>query len=333
MYLPTAPAAMWDAHLPRAENELQLALELESWIRSEPLRALAAAWGGVVPRGDHDVLKLYDWFDQFSATHWDFRRGRERSLALESGLTTEQVRASHDSSEALGMVDALRPSRQDYDYVLVLGGLARACLTRPRFVAELVGRGIKFGEIVALGGTRPLGDAEKAFARSHGLDVASEFDALIEGVMLAFGISERPDIITGSSRGNVEFSGSASARFGTRSISVIAAPSTEPGSRRANTADTFTWWADKAAPLDGKHVLIVTAAIYVPYQSASAIENLGITFNASTETVGISADAARLGGRTQAFSSEDYLQEIRSAIRGYRSLYAKLRSAVVLHGS
>jgi hypothetical protein len=90
--------------------------------------------------------------------------------------------------------------------------------------------------------------------------------------------------------------------------------------RRANTADTFVWWAERQRSLQKAHVLLITTAIYVPYQEAGAIRTLAMPYGATVETVGVPPDIADLGVHTQPFAPGNYLQEIRSAIRGYRHL-------------
>lgn len=325
MSLPMSPSRHWNADRPRADNEVQLVLDLEAWIRSDTLRRLAAAWGGIAPRNVLNSDALYDWFDKFSLTHWDFRGGKERTFTDVSRLSQAQVEVCLESATALGMMDGRKPTRQNYDYVLVLGGLARACLTRTQYVSDLVAHGSKFGEIVALGGSRRLGVEEIEFARSQGLDADSEFEAMVEAMRIAFGVAERPQVLE-SNPPSLAFGDWAVAKFNGSSISIHSAPSRAPGTRRANTADTFAWWGEREGPLDGKHLLVVTTAIYVPYQGAVAIEELGISFNASIETVGASAEAPYLGSK-RLFSPENYLQEVRSTIRGYWSLYRKLRSA------
>jgi hypothetical protein len=108
---------------------------------------------------------------------------------------------------------------------------------------------------------------------------------------------------------------------------VIAAPSSAPEERRANSVDTYHWWAEKVGGLAGRRLLLVTNPIYVPYQGAGAIEVFGLRHGASIETVGVSRGAADLGAQTQTFLPSNYLQEIRSAIRGYRNLSIRASKA------
>jgi hypothetical protein len=45
--------------------------QIHGWIASPPMRALVAAFGGVLTDGA--VGDLLSWLDDFSGTHWDFR--------------------------------------------------------------------------------------------------------------------------------------------------------------------------------------------------------------------------------------------------------------------
>jgi hypothetical protein len=99
-------------------------------------------------------------------------------------------------------------------------------------------------------------------------------------------------------------------------LSVLAAPSSDP-SRRANSQDTFRFWAENRR---AESVLVVTTPIYVPYQGAAAVEVLGLGYGIAVESVATSAAANDLGEFTQVFQATHHLQELRSAVRGMLSL-------------
>lgn len=107
-------------------------------------------------------------------------------------------------------------------------------------------------------------------------------------------------------------------------LSVVAAASSDPAARRANTIDTFLHWAERRDPARVDSVLIVTTPIYVPYQNAVAVEALGVGHGIAVDTVGVSASANDLGQHSQEFRAQHHLQELRSAIRAMRMLLAAL---------
>lgn len=309
----------WDTDLEPARCRAQLLDQLEIWIGSSTLSELASQWAHT-PHQDVSPTRLFDWYDEFSSQHWDYRAGRERNLAASAGLTSSQQRAAMEAAEAMGLLRSRPPRRSHYDYMIILGGLIRACITRPRYARELMDSGLTFDVVVALGGFRPLAGDELALAKRLSVAAGNEFEAMIAGLKAAFPSlgDEEIETSTPAAAGNADW---AIARFGAEPITVVAAPSRDPEHRRANTGDTFAWWAENIKDLDGKHILLVTNPIYVPYQGAAAIEALGMPFHLTVDTVGISSSAADLQEDTQRFEASNYLQEIRSTIRGYKSLY------------
>ena len=292
---------------------------VDAWAHSVALRELAASFGGLPPA--HDPLP---WFDAFSAAHWDFRAGRERNLARAPALTAEQVRLVFALAPALGLAGQERPARDGYDAVVMTGGMVRADLVKPRHVAAMLANGLEARTIVFLGGFRAFAGDEAEIARGLGLDAHDEFSAMVAGMQAAFGPLGEPVVREGAaatpfgswrelrwSRGGMEFV-------------VLAAPSSVPGERRADTADTYRFWAEQRRAPHERDVLLVTTPIYVPYQGAVAVQLLGLEHGLAVETVGTSEAANDLGEFSQVFTAAHHLQELRSAIRGMRSLRSAL---------
>ena len=267
---------------------------------------LVAAFGARLPGTDPLA-----WLDAFSAEHWDFRAGRERNLADAADLTATQQSLVVDLAPELGLSGQETPSGVAYDTVLMTGGMIRAGIVKPRHVAALIDNGLRTTEVVFLGGFRPFAGDELDLAEALGVRGGNEFAAMVAGMELAFGPLGEP-VVEGDDSWR---------RCTWGSLSVVAAPASDPA-RRANSADTYRFWADGRDP---ERVLVVTTPIYVPYQGASAVEVLGLGFGHSVETIGTSGAANDLGEFTQQFLPAHHLQELRSAIRAMRSL----RSAAV----
>jgi len=309
----------WRPQLPRQEAIEELRLDIGRWLANDSLGRLVAAWSATPP--DLPVGPLLDWYDDFSAQHWDFRAGRERNLADKPALSHTQSEQALATAQALGLTSPKRPSQSSYDYVLVLGGLVRACIVRPRYAAWLAERGTVFGQVIALGGFRPLAGDELPLSEEFGVNSTNEFGAMTAGVRNAFGIADQPTLENpGHGSENADWD---VASFDDSSIFVIAAPSSCPEERRANSVDTYRWWAERTEPATGSSVLVITTSIYVPYQGSGALEILGLEYDLEVETVGVPDDVADLGAHSQVFDPHNYLQEIRSAIRGVRSLHCK----------
>lgn len=310
----------WDVTLPPSDRRAALKRQIDDWIRSPELHRLAQSFGSLPP--NCGTAELLDWLDAFSGREWDFRGGRERNLAERPSIDDDQSEAAVKAADALGLLSSPGPSLKNYDYCLILGGLVRACVTRPRYAAELVQSGTCFGQLVALGGFRFLGGNEMELATRIGITADNEFGAMDAGVRIAFDMKEVADVKMGD--GSCANHDWRINEYSDRKCQVIAAPSSEPATRRANSADTFVWWANRTEGLSGAHVLLITNPIYVPYQGAAATQILGLRYDVDVETVGITPAATDLGGDTQVFEPSNYLQEIRSGIRGMRSLHEAL---------
>jgi hypothetical protein len=298
---------------------------IDDWVHDQVWTELVAAFDGNpadLPTGTADRL---EWLDAFS-DRWDARAGKlERDQAPELGLSPEQVQVIDAARARLGMVTAQPPRFTDYDHVLALGGLIRACFVRPGYAAELLKSGrVASPSFVALGGHRPFSDVERQLAQDASrAELGSEFEALDAGVRAAFGVEEPIEV-----RDHQEDTPGGSwtlRRYAPRqgvSIAVAAAPSSEPLQRRANTPDSYVWFARDLAHLEpGMRILAVTTSIYVPAQHAAAVATLGIPFGVDVDTVGRSTDDMPAMWQ-QDFSPTRYLMEFRSAIRAMRRLLA-----------
>ncbi|MER7444267.1 hypothetical protein [Micromonospora avicenniae] len=299
---------------------------IAAWIGSAPLRGLVERFRGRWPTGD--LAALLAGLDDFSAAHWDFRGGRERPDAREPALDPSTARLVSDAATALGLVRAVRPALPRYAHLLVLGGLAHACLRRVAYAAHLLRDGVGVaGEVAVLGSFRPLSEAERSvLADAEVTGVDTEVDALDAAVRLVFGVT-MPAEEEGVDAGHPHHSWSSRTYrpAGAPPVRVLAAPSSEPQRRRAHTADTQRFWAGHAQLSPGDQVLLVTHPIYVPFQHCDALRTLAVPYGGGIDTIGVDPtmpDPVRLPEPT--LTPGRYLQEIRSTIRSMRSLHTAL---------
>ncbi|WP_422772283.1 hypothetical protein ACN28C_04275 [Plantactinospora sp. WMMC1484] len=311
---------------------------LTGWVRSRPLRDLVAAFGAELP-DRMAPAELLAWLDDFSARHWDFRRrhgAAERDEVAETDLAPAVAELVRTAAEALGLAGPRPVPARRYDHLLVLGGLARSCLDRTAYAAWLVGTGtVEVGEIAALGSFRPLRPVEidrlhLPAGRTGGgapaaqLDGGYEVDAMELGVRAAFGCPA--PVQQRRSAGEITHRSWSVAVYRPAAgpvVRVLAAPSTEPATRRAHTSDTYHFWATELRPAPGARLLVLTSQLYVPFQHCDAIRTLGLGYGCQVETVGL--DPALFPGHASAEPGADrYLQEIRSAIRSIRNLFGVL---------
>jgi hypothetical protein len=305
-----------------------LGSDIDAWTTSAPLRALVDACsedsaGDVfgLPLGER--LNALDVFSE----RWDTRGGKERNLAAALELTQTQEEITLDAAAALGLYRTTPPRRSAYDHLLMLGGLVRACMTRPAYAAQLLhSGGVRAGDVTALGGHRPFAGDEHDLATLAGIpECTEEFQALTAGTRLAFELGE-PGTAEGESSDLVGGTWSLDTYFASTGLTVrvAAAPSSQPKIRRANTADTYDWFAQQIADLQpGQHVLAVTTAIYVPAQQAAALRMLALPYGVTVETVGMQPGDV-IPALAQHFSPSHYLQEIRSTIRSVKDLFSSL---------
>jgi hypothetical protein len=313
-----------------------VAADITAWLASPPVVALVAAFGGDpggLADGSVDLAERLARLDTFT-DQWDTRldpvtgRQRERNEATELPLTDEQDALVLSAADALGMRHVGPPQHVDYDHVIMLGGLLRACITRPAHAAALIRDGVVRTEsVVALGGHRGFTGSEFTLAEKVGYpELTGEYDALDQGTRAAFGL-DAPESIDG------EQSDLVGGTWGVRQyrtgdglrIAVAAAPSSDPGQRRANTPDSYAWFATQFAKLaPGQRILAVTTPIYVPAQQAAALRMLALPYGVEVETIG-NDPATVPAALEQTFTPTKYLLEIRSTVRALRTLLTALR--------
>ncbi|MDN3351970.1 hypothetical protein [Actinomadura sp. DC4] len=298
---------------------------IRAWVTHPAFMRLVADFGG--PAVDRDLPEYLAALEEFSVA-WDFRAGRERNLAHSKEVLEGDEGKIFDAARTLGLRDAFeRPAKARYDHCLILGGMVRACVVRPLWAAGLRHTGVEFGDVTALGGFRRLGGDEPALAEIAGMgDVVDELHAMDVGLRRAFAVAGEPKM-EGEYIPEDPNRGWAVRRYHADGLplTVVAAPSTQPETRRANTADTYAWWAENVAELGpGHRVLLVTSAIYVPFQHADAVRMLASVHGCAVETVGAAPELT--GGLPQQnFAATNYLQEMRSTIRAMRMLQRHLR--------
>lgn len=306
--------------LPGVGPDLQA--DLESWFHDPVWARLVEGFGGDPRELPADLEERMAWLDAFS-DRWDLRRGRERDQAGELPLTDAQRTTVSDAADRFGMRSAHPPGFAEYDHVLALGGLIRACFVRPAYAAHLIRWGaVRAGSFIGLGGHRPFSEEERRLAAEAGLHgVDSEFTALDAGVREAFHLGE-PSREQGETAATPGGSWTVREYGGDLPVRVVAAPSSQPEVRRADTADTYRFMAEDLVHLvPGQRLLAVTTPLYVPAQHAAAVRTLAVRYSVVVDTVG--TDPALADPRwSQEFSPTRYLMEFRSAIRAMRQLLA-----------
>lgn len=306
-----------------SENKEVLLSKCYEWINTPELEVLVEQFGSKIPQGLGNEGKLR-WMVEFSK-NWDFRSAQKvaydsktgekaRWLVDNTALSEQQTSAAMNVAQKLGMVDCTPPIQTAYDVILVLGGARMSCFFRMKYAKELCdSRGITAKEIVGLTGMRLISESERSATDTYAPGAGTEFDLMCAAAQNVFEAAQvetfkkTTDENMNSSWAKVQYKDKGGVP-----ITVLAAPSSEPEKRRANTADTFTFWKEQRNIQRGKQLLLVTSQIYVPYQQLEAARILGLMCGHSVETVGFPREwsATMQGLQTAA----NYLQEIRSTL-------------------
>lgn len=312
--------------VPLVGTGLDPAGDIDGWLASVPVHALVEAFSSTgqdlelardLAAEKGDVAERLARLDAFT-DRWDTRRGRERNQADELPMRPDQEELVTAAAEALGMCGGTRLRYDRYDHVLMLGGLVRACLVRTAHAAHLIRSGqVTAGSVTALGGHRPfVGDEFELAARAGAPELAEEYEAMDFGTRRAFGLGA-PESVEG------EKSELPGGTWGVRHyraadgtpVQVVAAPSSEPERRRADTPDSYAFFAEHVAALQpGERLLLVTTSIYVPAQHAAAVRMLKLPFGVEVDTVG-NEPGAVAGMAPHQFTATKYLLEVRSTVR------------------
>ena len=284
--------------------------DIRALLCAPAVTALVSAFGGT-PAPAAPLDDYLAWLDDFAARHWDFRAGRERHDTAAADLSTDLRIKVEAAARWLGMTPVSAPPAGLYDHVLILGGSAASCRQRALFAAALLDGDVTAGNVAGLASLRPLSRQELPSEAER-----TEVDAMRAAVVAAMDLPE-PTFHEATDQWSVTGWQPREHRAG---VTVLAAPSSEPTVRRANTADTYHFWADRAAPRPGERILLVTTAIFVPFRHCDAVRMLGLALGCTVDTVGLDSSTVGPAGLHRTYTPSMHLQEIRSVIRSALAL-------------
>ena len=294
--------------------------KINDWISTPELMELIHSFRGDFESNTPIVEQINELID-FSDV-WDFRKKQKKDsnsnenarwTIEENQLSEKQKNLTLDAAKKLGLIGCSVPSQKEYDYIFVLGGARMSCLFRMQYAKEICAQyGVSPKAIVGLAGMREVMESERSATDTYAPDAKTEFDLMKSALKKVFGslkITEKQEHIFKNSNESW-----AIQRYSYDiPVILLAAPSSEPEKRRANTADTFAFFREQLNAGKGKSILLVTSQIYVPYQQLEAIRILGLPYRHSLETIGFLNEwSAGLQGLQK---PENYLQEIRSVLQ------------------
>lgn len=296
---------------------------IDQWTASQAMRSLVALFGGEL-ESDWSLAQRLDFLVSFSE-RWDFRRGAERLEAVSSELSKSGESTVRQAVAALGMTARSEPSKRSYDGILVLGGIATSCKLRTEHAAELVRDvGVRSRVVALLGSARPIPESERALADEFAPAAKTEFDLLNAAAEAAFSVSGYTEVV--SERGHANLKGVVRRyEHAEPPLVSLSSPSSDP-TRRANTDDTFVFFAETFGTAAGESFLLCTSQVYVPFHLFGALRSLALPYGVFVETVGFPIERATGAGALRGVNN--LLQEVRSGIQAASRLHQALTAVV-----
>lgn len=331
---------LWICPPANAERRAALCIQLEEWTSSAAISELVRLTGGAMP--NLDLPLRLRWLADFSS-RWDFRAKAREQIASQvsasqdaggssrweirdTGLGADDEAKVVALADQLGLVSNHGPQRRNVDYLLILGGARLSNLLRPQYAGELLANStVEAREIVLLGGSRPVMESERDATNTYAPDAETEFDLLTEASAKVFGFDPSDGVAQRHRDPDSRNADWQVWRFPADAttiglpVTAIEAPSREPSTRRANTADSYHFFAKHLSLRKQAACLLVTSQIYVLYQHLEAVRSLALPFELELETAGFPTTwHAELQGMQGAVN---YLQETRSTVLSAHRLF------------
>ncbi len=285
------------------------------WLHTDELTHVIALFTQEKIPCDMDTVSYIRWLKEFVQI-WDYRRMQTEARTAEGENARWLIRSSdylreHENeivsaANELGMVSCDH-SDMDADYILPLGGTVVSNYMRNIQAKKSRDEGKTVPYIVCLSTLRKLSESEmenrEYTAYAEGCDY--EFESMCRAAENVYDLGEgyqdtrcdeaNPDASWVIRRYDKDYKGSQ--------VTVLAAPSSDPQHRRANSADCFEFFFNRLDVPEGSRLLNATGSIYCAYQQVRALHyaiNHGVIF----DTVGYRTDKEPV----------NYLQEIKATV-------------------
>lgn len=241
-----------------ARGQPELTEQATAWLASPALRELVWQMDG--PVGEVDPHRLVQW----SRRTLDTRQGMERYESPRTIWKTAQIEAIRRAAIGLGLIRSAPPQLTSYDMTILLGGTTTGNRLRTEFAAGLSKGGIDLGLLSLVTARRPI-SAHEHEADPESRTDSSEDENLLRRVSEEFGPL---DLVHRDCLGESEDWQLETERARRQVRLLVATPS--PGRARASTADGIRFLLQQIAGSMGRRTLLVTTAIYAPYQFFTA---------------------------------------------------------------
>lgn len=241
-----------------ADNHANVLRTAQCWLVSSALERLTTALGGPSP-DTYDLEALTTW----SANTLDTRRGTERRDSVPTTWTRDQIKALLSAAGPLGLLETAEPHRAAYAATILVGGATTGNRLRSALARDLANRGVDLGMLVAVTAERALSEHEHATDPDSITD-RTEWSNLLHYLDDAFG-PLRVNTANAGGTGSTSWQDQQLDTAAGRNLRLLVAPSSSTH-RRANTSDGLTFLLERIPPTQRRNILIITSAIYAPYQ-------------------------------------------------------------------
>ena len=316
------------SELPRAKRIEHIYNDFEKWIRSEAMNRLVRLYNSEVQPPSYLPFKDYVcWLKDFASKHWDYRKMQKDAMTKEGEaarwllqndtFAEENKDKIYGAATTLGLIGVSTPIINNPDYILPLGGARMSNLRRAELARQTVDKYNLKTKIVALSTYRPIAETERSSIDSYASGAQYEFDAIVSGMDSAFEMKgaysiknrvfDNPNKNYGICTFNSEYNGTK--------LYALAAPSTFPDVRRANSADCFEFLFKEFDIQEGSYLINCTSQIYCTYQHVRAL-SLAIKHKVVFDTIGFPFYLNEIKASNESSLSKpvNYLQEIKGTI-------------------
>ncbi|MGD0284394.1 MAG: hypothetical protein ABSB12_02275 [Candidatus Saccharimonadales bacterium] len=269
--------------------------ELETFVSNPGLVELANLFGvDVLPGTTTEKLSA---LQEIASQHWDFRKGAERQAVdwndeLLDKEGTEQWNVVFAAADKLGLVQSSKPVNKHPKTLAILGGANKSPLDRLKYGLSVVD---DFDQLVYLGSSRAITDAERPKIADYAPNAKTEFDLgcrAFEELLSAKIVDEINIQRDGDTWGMrlYEFDVDGVKKHGF-ALSTPFEIGEGENKRRANTYDNYRFFADRAElSQDPDHTVVsITNAFYTAGQHLPAVQELTLPYGVKVETVGYDA--------------------------------------------
>jgi len=253
---PHSPAWACTSRSELAERALQ-------WVTAPALTDLVARLGGPVPDAGLPSLRA---LRRWTASTLDTRRGVERREAPVVRRPAAQRQMVVDAARQLGLVETPDPTLDVYDSLIVLAGATTGNRLRTALARALLSR-VRATDVVAVASDRPLTSSEHDSDPDSRAD-RTEWRHLRRCLDDEFGPLRCTDR-TDPGDGGIDLSYEAP---GDVAVRMLVAP--EVNGIRPNTTQQLRYLRARSPFGSHERSLLVTSAIYAPYQFFAACREL-----------------------------------------------------------